>query len=39
VPLFGLGWSWLLLGEAPTPSMLTAGALILASVAVSQRAR
>jgi drug/metabolite transporter (DMT)-like permease len=39
VPLFGLGWSWLLLGEAPTASMLTAGALILASVAVSQRAR
>ena len=39
VPLFGLGWSWLLLGETPTSSMLTAGALILASVAVSQRAR
>ena len=39
VPLFGLGWSWLLLGEAPTVSMLTAGGLILASVAVSQRAR
>jgi drug/metabolite transporter (DMT)-like permease len=39
VPLFGVGWSWLLLGEAPSASMLTAGALILGSVAVSQRAR
>ncbi|MBO9661765.1 DMT family transporter [Dokdonella sp.] len=37
VPLFGVGWAWLLLGEQPTWTMLVAGALILGSVVVSQR--
>jgi drug/metabolite transporter (DMT)-like permease len=37
VPLFGVAWAWLLLGEAPTATMLIAGALILGSVIVSQR--
>lgn len=36
VPLFGVGWAWLLLGEQPTATMLIAGALILGSVIVSQ---
>ncbi|NCT66538.1 MAG: EamA family transporter [Rhodanobacteraceae bacterium] len=39
VPLFGVAWGWLLLGEAPTPTMLVAGTLILGSVVVSQRSR
>jgi drug/metabolite transporter (DMT)-like permease len=39
VPLFGVGWSWLFLGETPTLSMAVAGTLILGSVAISQRAR
>jgi uncharacterized membrane protein len=38
VPLFGVGWGWLLLAETPTLTMLVAGALILGSVIVSQRA-
>ena len=37
IPLFGVTWGWLLLGEAPTPTMLIAGTLILGSVIVSQR--
>jgi drug/metabolite transporter (DMT)-like permease len=37
VPLFGVGWGWLLLAETPTMTMLVAGALILGSVIVSQR--
>lgn len=37
VPVFGVGWAWLLLGEPLTPAMALAGALILASVAASQR--
>ncbi len=37
IPLFGVGWAWLLLGEMPTPTMLIAGALILGSVILSQR--
>lgn len=37
VPLFAVGWAWLLLGETPTLPMLAAGALILGSVAFSQR--
>ncbi|WP_300615591.1 EamA family transporter [Dokdonella sp.] len=37
VPLFGVGWAWLLLGEQPTMTMFVAGALILGSVIVSQR--
>ena len=40
IPLFGVVWAWLLLGEALTPSMALAGALILSGVALSQtRAR
>lgn len=37
IPFFGVGWSWLFLGEVPTLSMFLAGALILGSVVVSQR--
>lgn len=37
IPLFGVFWGWLLLGEVPTTTMLIAGALILGSVIVSQR--
>jgi drug/metabolite transporter (DMT)-like permease len=39
VPLFGVGWSWWLLGETPNWQMAVAAALILGSVAVSQRGR
>ena len=39
VPLFGVFWAWLLLGEAPTLIMLTAGALILGSVVFGQRSK
>jgi len=38
VPLFGVAWAWLLLGETPTLTMAVAAALILRSVALSQRA-
>jgi drug/metabolite transporter (DMT)-like permease len=38
VPLFGVAWAWLLLGEPLTLKMGIAGALILGSVAFSQRA-
>ena len=37
IPLFGVIWAWLLLGERVTLSMLLAGALILAGVSMSQR--
>ena len=37
IPLFGVFWGWLLLGEQPTTLMLLAGALILGSVIASQR--
>lgn len=37
VPLFAMVWAWLLLGERPTAAMLAAAALILGSVAASQR--
>ena len=37
VPLFGVIWAWLLLGEALTASMAVAGALILGGVALSQQ--
>lgn len=37
VPLFGVGWAWLLLDEPLTPAMAIAGALILGSVVLSQR--
>lgn len=36
IPLFGVVWAWLLLGEALTPSMAVAGALILTGVALSE---
>ena len=38
VPLFGVAWAWMLLGEPLTLTMGIAGALILGSVAISQRA-
>ena len=37
VPLFAVAWAWLLLAEVPTLAMLAAGALILGSVALSQK--
>jgi drug/metabolite transporter (DMT)-like permease len=37
IPLFGVIWAWLILGEPLTVSMALAGALILAGVALSQR--
>ncbi len=37
VPLFGILWAWMALGEAPTVRMAIAGALILGGVALSQR--
>jgi drug/metabolite transporter (DMT)-like permease len=37
VPLFGVIWAWLLLGEGLTVSMAVAGALILGGVALSQQ--
>ena len=37
IPLFGVIWAWLLLGEGVTLSMVLAGALILAGVALSQQ--
>ncbi len=36
VPLFGVAWARLVLGEAITPGMMIAGALILGGVALSQ---
>lgn len=36
VPLFGVAWAWALLGEAVTPTMVFAGALILGGVALNQ---
>lgn len=39
VPLFGVAWAWLLLDEALTAPMAVAGALILGSVVLSQRAK
>jgi drug/metabolite transporter (DMT)-like permease len=38
IPLFGVLWAWSLLGEPITPGMLVAGALVLGSVALGQRA-
>lgn len=37
IPLFGVVWAWLLLGEPVTPTMAVAGALILSGVALSQQ--
>ena len=39
VPLFGVGWGWLFLGEALSPSMAIAGAIILGSVIFSQKSK
>lgn len=39
IPLFAVAWAWWLLDEPVTIAMLLAGALVLGSVAVSQRAR
>lgn len=36
VPLFGVAWAWLILGEALTLAMMIAGVLILGGVALSQ---
>jgi drug/metabolite transporter (DMT)-like permease len=38
VPLFGVAWAWLLLGEPLTVTMGVAGALILGGVVIAQRA-
>ncbi|MGO1073303.1 DMT family transporter [Lysobacter sp. CA199] len=38
IPLFGVAWAWLLLDEPVTATMAVAGALILGSVALNQRA-
>jgi drug/metabolite transporter (DMT)-like permease len=37
VPIFGVAWAWLLLGEQPTWTMIASAALILGSVILSQR--
>jgi len=37
VPLFGILWAWLILGETPTGNMALAAALILGGVGLSQR--
>jgi drug/metabolite transporter (DMT)-like permease len=37
IPLFGVIWAWLVLGERVTLSMVLAGALILAGVGMSQQ--
>ena len=37
IPLFGVIWAWLLLGEPLTPTMAAAGALILGGVGLSQK--
>jgi drug/metabolite transporter (DMT)-like permease len=39
VPLFGVAWAWLVLGEAVTTGMMIAGLLILGGVALSQSRR
>ena len=39
VPLFGVAWAWLLLGEPVTPGMMIAGVLVLGGVALSQPRR
>lgn len=39
VPLFGVAWAWWLLSEEPTLRMAIAAALILGSVAASQRVK
>jgi drug/metabolite transporter (DMT)-like permease len=39
VPLFGVAWAWMFLGEALTPTMALAGAIILGSVLFSQKSK
>ncbi len=39
IPVFGVAWAWMLLGETPTWSMGVSALLILGSVAASQNAR
>jgi drug/metabolite transporter (DMT)-like permease len=39
IPLFGVIWAWMLLGEPLTATMALAGALILAGVGLSQQRR
>lgn len=39
VPLFGVAWAWVILGEPLTPAMMMAGTLILGGVALSQSRR
>ena len=39
IPLFGVIWAWLVLGEPLTPTMAVAGVLILGGVALSQQRR
>jgi drug/metabolite transporter (DMT)-like permease len=38
IPLFGVLWAWLVLGEPLTPTMAASGVLILGGVGLSQRA-
>ena len=38
IPVFGVAWAWMLLGEPLTLSMALSGLLILGSVAMSQKA-
>lgn len=38
VPVFGVLWAWMWLGEPLTPTMAAAGLCVLGSVAISQRA-
>jgi drug/metabolite transporter (DMT)-like permease len=38
IPVFGVAWAWMLLGEPLTPTMAASALLILGSVALSQRA-
>lgn len=39
VPLFGVAWAWMFLGEAVTPTMAVAGVIILGSVLFSQKSK
>ena len=39
VPLFGVAWAWIILGEPLTPATMVAGLLILGGVALSQSRR
>ncbi len=39
IPLFGIVWAWLVLGEQPTLLMAIAAAMILGGVALAQKAQ